>query len=267
MFSIKKKDIHLGRRNINKMWNLINTNLYKMRKEKYMLMLIILEVLLAITTIVLNENLKSTQVTIQNVGEKAFLRALGNISVSLIFLSIFLNLHIGNDIQNRTMSMEITRGFTRREVFISKVVSYMIGSTLLMLVYPFTVGVGTTILHGWGGDNSFLTILQKIIVFVLVNLSIVSFCVLVQFMAPISTVSLLINTILVGIGSEIILQIRNRNKLIKEVLDYLPVSKIDFIGYYKIGFMKQANAFLVSVIFACIMLVVAYVNYNKKEFK
>lgn len=55
----------------------------------------------------------------------------------LIIISCLLALILGQEFSNRTIVLEITAGHSRKEIFISKVIVYLIFFNIMAVIYPF----------------------------------------------------------------------------------------------------------------------------------
>lgn len=54
----------------------------------------------------------------------------------LIIISSLLSLILGQEFSNRTIDLEITAGHSRKEIFISKVIVYLVFFNMMAIVYP-----------------------------------------------------------------------------------------------------------------------------------
>ncbi len=79
----------------------------------------------------------------------------------LIFISSIAALILGQEFSCRTLSQEVCAGHSRRQIFISKVVSYLAAFNLMALVYPFSGCIREFSRFGIASENLFLYHVSK----------------------------------------------------------------------------------------------------------
>ncbi len=250
------------------MRNLIESEIYKTIKERFFLLILAIAAILGIITIFLNESLGSTHKVSTITGNAAIISGFSNMSVSLIFCSIFLSNHVGKEFSNRTLSMAITRGFTRREIFISKCISYILFSICLMLMYPSVLTIGTTILHGWGTvitKKVVIDLLMRCFIFILSNISLLTLCVCIEFFVNSNTAALILNIVLIGIGTQILVGISERIEWLNMILKFTPFGRIGLISNNIMNSWEFVYALIVSLIFGFIILCITYRFFSRKD--
>lgn len=246
---------------------LICIEIYKTIKQKHFLFLVSSAVVLGMVTIGLNQALVSAHPQIVNTGSNIFVSSLSNISVSVILCAIFIHFHIGNEFANRTITTMIESGFSRIEVYLSKVITCGIYCAGLMLVYPMVSSAGTTCLNGWGEDALITDIWGKVFIFLILNASILTFCIIVEFLVKSNTISLIFNMLIVGVGTEILLGISTEFQVLEKILNITPIGKINLISSTMLKITDYMTVLVISVIWSGVILMIGYYRFRKLDIK
>lgn len=242
---------------------LIHNEMYKTMKQKYFFILIIIAAVLGLITLGLNQSLVSSHSGIVNTGSDVFMSSLSNISVSIIFCTIFIHFHIGSEFENRTITTIIESGYTRRDIYLSKLITFIFYSISLMLVYPLVSILGTTCLNGWENNISLINMIEDVFIFIIVNISTMTICIAIEFLTESNTISLILNILFIGVGSEILIGISKEIPVLEKILYFTPMSKIDLIGNTMIKTIDLMNGIVVSIIFGTIILLIGYCRFRK----
>lgn len=91
-------------------------------------------------------------------GYEVFILMLYDSTALIILMSVFTALLMGKSFSNRTISLRVMSGDSRKNIFLSKVFSILIISTISMLMFPILGALTVTIKYGWN-----VPILQSII--------------------------------------------------------------------------------------------------------
>jgi len=115
-------------------------------------------------------------------GENALKSGMSNISVAIILCSIFLDVNLGSEFQNRTLQLSASFGNNRKIIFVSKGIVNIFYSVILSFLYPMVLTCVTTMLYGWTNDTfSFGMIFLKLLVTILLEITIFLMCFGVEF--------------------------------------------------------------------------------------
>ncbi len=249
------------------MRSIIGSEIYKIIKQKFFLYLIGGATVLAIITIGLNQMLAGSHPQIVNTGSNILVSSLSNISVSIILCTIFIHFHIGKEFTNRTITSMIESGFSRRDIYLSKVIICVCFCAVLILVYPIVSSVGTTCLRGWGNDASIIYIVRDVLIFLFINFFILAFCILLDFIVESKSISLIINMLVVGVGSEILIGLSTELPVLEKILNFMPIGKINLIGGTMAKKTDYVTALVSSVIWSGVILLIGYYRFRKLDIK
>lgn len=245
---------------------LIRSEIYKTMKQKYFLFLISGAIVLGIATIGLNQSLVSNHPQIVNTGYNILVSSLRNISVSIILCSIFIHFHVGNEFANRTITTMIESGFSRKDIYLSKIVTCNFYCVGLMLAYPIVSCLGTVCLNGWGKNILIIDILKNIFIFLILNLSILTFCIVIEFLIENNIISLIINILIIGVGTEILIGVSTEFPFLEKLLNITPVSKINIVGAMT-KTTEYVIAIMISIIWGSMILLIGYYRFRKLDIK
>ena len=130
------------------MYNLIKTELYKLKRQKLFIILFLIVIAISSFSAFSEINLVTTPAN-PITGKDSFANAFQDIFM-LFVIAIFAGFYIGSDFSNRTIQAELSRGHKRTDIIFAKAFIYSSGASVLMLLYPITVCIIHTIIWGWG---------------------------------------------------------------------------------------------------------------------
>ena len=246
---------------------LIHSEVYKTMKQKYFLILMFIAAIIGVITIGLNQLLVISHPNIANTGSDIFVSSLSNISICIIFCTIFIHFHIGSEFTNRTITIMMENGFSRKDIYLSKVIIVTFYCVGLMLVYSLVSTLSATCLNGWGNNISIVNMIEDVFIFLIANLSTLTICIVIEFLVESNTISLIFNILLIGIGSEILLGISKEIPVLEKILEFTPISKINLIGRTTMKTIDLVNGVLVSIIFGIVILLIGYCRFRKLDIK
>ena len=139
------------------MYNLIKTELYKLKRQKLFIILFLIVIAISCFSAFSEINLITTPAN-PVTGKDSFANAFQDIFM-LFVIAIFAGFYIGSDFSNRTIQAELSRGHRRTDIIFAKAFVYSLGASVLMLLYPTTVCIIHTINSGWGELFSIFSIL------------------------------------------------------------------------------------------------------------
>lgn len=189
-------------------------------------------------------------------GYSSFMSALVDTQVVMTFSVIFASVFICNEFANRTFSISLFSGCSRRKILLSKIIVFLIGILPFILIEPFVTGTMVTISKGFGDfDSQILAeLIQTTFLFILGGLAIGSIC---------AMLAVLIKNIggTIGAGLGIML-----------VMELLPIApKAEFLAKLMVSYqikllpnMESYGQFLAVTIATFVVTLVASVFIFKK---
>ena len=130
------------------MFNLIKTEIFKLRRQKMIIVLVMVVIAISAFSAYSEINLliePGNPVT----GRDSFANAFQDIFM-LFVIAAFSGFYIGSDFSNRTIQAELSKGHRRLDIIFSKAFVFCISAGFIMLLYPVTVCLIHTIKFGWG---------------------------------------------------------------------------------------------------------------------
>lgn len=136
-------------------------------------------------------------------GYEVFILMLYDSTALIILISVFTALLMGKSFFNRTIVLKIMSGNSRKNVFLSKVISILTISTISMLMFPISGALTMTIKYGWNVPilQSIITLFKIIICTTLLDFGIFSVIILfgVIFRDTVRTVTASVITIFLNV--------------------------------------------------------------------
>lgn len=130
------------------MLNLIQTEVYKLKRQKLTAILILVVIAISAFSAFSEIHLLAAPGNLVT-GKMSFSNAFQDIFM-LFIIAVFAGFYIGSDFSNRTIQWELSRGHKRLDIIVSKACVFSISASLIMLLYPITVCLINTIKFGWG---------------------------------------------------------------------------------------------------------------------
>ena len=198
------------------MLDAIRSEQYKTRHTKIFTILCVGALVLGVITVYMNHSMYMAGKIKELSGENALKSGMSNISVAIILCSIFLDVNLGSEFQNRTLQLSASFGNNRKIIFVSKGIVNIFYSVILSFLYPMVLTCVTTMLYGWTNDTfSFGMIFLKLLVTILLEITIFLMCFGVEFIMEGSKAGLLFNVLVIGIGFPILQSLGEKINLIK----------------------------------------------------
>lgn len=210
------------------MLDAIRSEQYKTRHTKIFTIFCVGALVLGVITVYMNHSMYMAGKIKELSGENALKSGMSNISVAIILCSIFLDVNLGSEFQNRTLQLSASFGNNRKIIFVSKGIVNIFYSVILSFLYPMVLTCVTTMLYGWTNDTfSFGMIFLKLLVTILLEITIFLMCFGVEFIMEGSKAGLLFNVLVIGIGFPILQSLGEKINLIKRILEVTPIGYLD----------------------------------------
>lgn len=188
--------------------------------------------------------------------------------LAIILCSIFLDVNLGSEFQNRTLQLSASFGNNRKIIFVSKGIVNIFYSVILSFLYPMVLTCVTTMLYGWTNDTfSFGMIFLKLLVTILLEITIFLMCFGVEFIMEGSKAGLLFNVLVIGIGFPILQSLGEKINLIKRILEVTPIGYLDVWVKQDIDINFIAKILIIVVVWSISTLSLSYIIFKRRDLK
>ena len=243
------------------MLDAIRSEQYKTRHTKIFTILCVGALVLGVITVYMNHSMYMAGKIKELSGENALKSGMSNISVAIILCSIFLDVNLGSEFQNRTLQLSASFGNNRKIIFVSKGIVNIFYSVILSFLYPMVLTCVTTMLYGWTNDTfSFGMIFLKLLVIFLM-------CFGVEFIMEGSKAGLLFNVLVIGIGFPILQSLGEKINLIKRILEVTPIGYLDVWVKQDIDINFIAKILIIVVVWSISTLSLSYIIFKRRDLK
>ena len=250
------------------MLDAIRSEQYKTRHTKIFTILCVGALVLGVITVYMNHSMYMAGKIKELSGENALKSGMSNISVAIILCSIFLDVNLGSEFQNRTLQLSASFGNNRKIIFVSKGIVNIFYSVILSFLYPMVLTCVTTMLYGWTNDTfSFGMILLKLLVTILLEITIFLMCFGVEFIMEGSKAGLLFNVLVIGIGFPILQSLGEKINLIKRILEVTPIGYLDVWVKQDIDINFIAKILIIVVVWSISTLSLSYIIFKRRDLK
>ena len=250
------------------MLDAIRSEQYKTRHTKIFTILFVGALVLGVITVYMNHSMYMAGKIKELSGENALKSGMSNISVAIILCSIFLDVNLGSEFQNRTLQLSASFGNNRKIIFVSKGIVNIFYSVILSFLYPMVLTCVTTMLYGWTNDTfSFGMIFLKLLVTILLEITIFLMCFGVEFIMEGSKAGLLFNVLVIGIGFPILQSLGEKINLIKRILEVTPIGYLDVWVKQDIDINFIAKILIIVVVWSISTLSLSYIIFKRRDLK
>ena len=250
------------------MLDAIRSEQYKTRHTKIFTILCVGALVLGVITVYMNHSMYMAGKIKELSGENALKSGMSNISVAIILCSIFLDVNLGSEFQNRTLQLSASFGNNRKIIFVSKGIVNIFYSVILSFLYPMVLTCVTTMLYGWTNDTfSFGMIFLKLLVTILLEITIFLMCFGVEFIMEGSKAGLLFNVFVIGIGFPILQSLGEKINLIKRILEVTPIGYLDVWVKQDIDINFIAKILIIVVVWSISTLSLSYIIFKRRDLK
>ena len=250
------------------MLDAIRSEQYKTRHTKIFTILCVGALVLGVITVYMNHSMYMAGKIKELSGENALKSGMSNISVAIILCSIFLDVNLGSEFQNRTLQLSASLGNNRKIIFVSKGIVNIFYSVILSFLYPMVLTCVTTMLYGWTNDTfSFGMIFLKLLVTILLEITIFLMCFGVEFIMEGSKAGLLFNVLVIGIGFPILQSLGKKINLIKRILEVTPIGYLDVWVKQDIDINFIAKILIIVVVWSISTLSLSYIIFKRRDLK
>lgn len=250
------------------MLDAIRSEQYKTRHTKIFTILCVGALVLGVITVYMNHSMYMAGKIKELSGENALKSGMSNISVAIILCSIFLDVNLGSEFQNRTLQLSASFGNNRKIIFVSKGIVNIFYSVILSFLYPMVLTYVTTMLYGWTNDTfSFGMIFLKLLVTILLEITIFLMCFGVEFIMEGSKAGLLFNVLVIGIGFPILQSLGEKINLIKRILEVTPIGYLDVWVKQDIDINFIAKILIIVVVWSISTLSLSYIIFKRRDLK
>lgn len=250
------------------MLDAIRSEQYKTRYTKIFTILCVGALVLGVITVYMNHSMYMAGKIKELSGENALKSGMSNISVAIILCSIFLDVNLGSEFQNRTLQLSASFGNNRKIIFVSKGIVNIFYSVILSFLYPMVLTCVTTMLYGWTNDTfSFGMIFLKLLVTILLEITIFLMCFGVEFIMEGSKAGLLFNVLVIGIGFPILQSLGEKINLIKRILEVTPIGYLDVWVKQDIDINFIAKILIIVVVWSISTLSLSYIIFKRRDLK
>ena len=180
----------------------------------------------------------------------------------LIIMSAILALILGQEFSKRTINLEVSAGHSRKQIFTSKIISYLIAFNLMALVYPVSGCIREFGRFGVADVGMFFyNIIKAIIYSCLLNsaiflIAILICCYLQDAVKATSVTAIIIFALSLYLGYGMMLRLP---------VGFLPTYQIRIVVSMKTFF--QPIAILVGCIWSGILVLLSWIKFCKCDFK
>lgn len=178
------------------------------------------------------------------------------------WIEIILALILGQEFSKRTINLEVSAGHSRKQIFTSKIISYLIAFNLMALVYPVSGCIREFGRFGVADVGMFFyNIIKAIIYSCLLNsaiflIAILICCYLQDAVKATSVTAIIIFGLSLYLGYGMMLRLP---------VGFLPTYQIRIVVSMKTFF--QPIAILVGCIWSGILVLLSWIKFCKCDFK
>lgn len=192
-----------------------------------------------------------------------------NFTSSIIYIAgaVYAGICITNSFSERRIQATVMAGNSRLSVLISKSISYLLSLAFFIGSPVLITTTITTCIWGIGNIEGSFTreVVLRFFMVILVNVAIMSICILISFLIKSIGVSIGVNvaaTIIIYGLAQSLIAVEAAHK----ILSYTPIGQ-SFLIFSDLSYANTLKAILVSVITILVFFILTYLSFSKEELK
>lgn len=257
------------------MTNLMRAEVKKIVKSKAIWIMMLMMLFLSLTTSLSTLNYigaegaeKATAMQIPLTGYDAFASTLKDMPL-ILFLGIFvIGVILCHDFESRFIHMEVSCGYSRAKIIISKILSVMIAYAVVLLPYPLGRAVFQSMITEFGTPFNLSIALKMIAMFVTIFMAGLALNGITMLLAILikKTVFVIGSAfVVVVLGTSFLSSLAYANEGFGEILSHTPMGffKLLAVNNYSSGVLLKA--FLISALFVFVFSYVSHLFFRRME--
>ena len=262
------------------MLSLIKVEMIKLRSSfafKIVLLVCVAICLISVASYIVMSNLDMSSLDenqmlmmMQVTGYDIFMSVMTNNSDIILFATIIICILIGSDFSGRTLQAQITAGYSRTKIFLSRYISSCVAVLIVMIVYLLIMVGGTSIGCGFGVEiNAELikNMIIQIFMCMFVSFSMISMYQLIAFACKSVGISLGVCMPVLFLGTTALAATTLINDFFEKLYTFTPFGQILEIANESLDAMGYVKFFGVNTVFAVIMMAIGILSFRKAELK
>lgn len=266
------------------MKHLLRSEFYRILKKKGIIVTfflaitlsIILPIVLTFGVALLETVLEIEEINIYGIDQ--FCSILGSANIITILLIINLAVFHTNDYKYGTIKNKLAYGYTKKQIYFSKLIVGSIVSIVITLIYAILSLVFTSIFLGFNDTNlitlhDILNILLLIAVTSVVQVSVQSLLTAFSMNLKSAALSLLIfvvSIVAINYASSLILTLLDlidSEAITNLVTDILPTSQLLYVSYNNVSFDLMILTVITNLFYTLIISTIGYKSFKAKAIK
>lgn len=232
---------------------IIKAELFKLKHSvgfKVLLIVSIFTILLGLLSVIESDSTRS--------GYDAFYKTLLDYrQIMFVFTGIFSGIFIGDDFSNRMFQAEVSKGVSRLNVILCKVIVYGIGLSILFCFQISVVTLISSILNGFGEGMSVLDLLLSSLMFMFQLFSLSMVCVIIAMLLKSKGAIMAVNVLILVVMDALLQVLASNVDIFLKIYTHSPfilmISSADpnitfneLMPYISIGFMILSIGFILA---------------------
>ncbi|NLL92717.1 MAG: hypothetical protein GX225_01010 [Clostridiales bacterium] len=203
-------------------------------------------------------------------GYSMFMVSMTNSSDCIMLATIVICILIGSDFTARTLQTEISAGFSRTKIVLSRFISTTIILLIFIIVYSGTLLFGTSIFCGFGAEISAGLIGEMLLALFMnwfISVSMMSLYMLICFLFKSVGPSIGVTMPAMLIGTSILSVLAAIYEVAGKIYSFTPLGQMGVVGDTTLEALDYVKFFGVGIGFAAVMLVITVLTFRKSELK
>jgi len=204
-------------------------------------------------------------------GYDTFYKQFGDLkSLIFVFLGVFSGIFIGEDFSNRIIQSEISSGYSRFAILLSKSLMYMIGIFMIIASELLVATIGTTVLNGFGPVitlNIVSIMIRSYLIYSFIMSGISMICIMIAFLIKNKGSIIAINMLLLVIIDGVLQFLSSKLPLGLQMYDKTPFYQVLLTTSPSIMIVDLVRGILVGMITLVIFFSITHIIFLRSELK
>lgn len=188
-------------------------------------------------------------------------------TIIVILVTLIISSLLGIEFRNRTINNDIYLGFSRKDIFFSKIIAYLIIYNLLILVFPIAGCIRMIPMLGFG-MNGILHIIEVILYSILLNSAMYAVCIFIAFICRDIGKTLTLSAIYI-LSFSLLMAYGKPGGLFDKVkiLNFLPLVEIRYVVYENLTNIENLSIIISAIIIFVVFTLLANRVFKRAELK
>lgn len=256
---------------MGKLFKIEMKKLYKSTAMRIMLIIVVVLSLISVASYAFIDSMGNELValTFKITGHDIYIALLQDNSDTILLITILMAILIGSDFSARTLQMQLSAGYSRMQIVVSRFLSSIVAFLILFALYMLCMVGGITAIFGFGLEvtgDIIGNLVLKTVMCVFMSFSMIALYMLICFLLKSTGSSIGVCLPFMLIGTSILQALAMAFKTCKFIIELTPFGQIMLIGE-DLNNLEIVKFFAVGAVWIIGMILINHATFKNAELK